>query len=207
VRIGIIPTLARGLLPRAIARLATQAPELDLRITQVEPEDSLPALERGEFDVAVAGEYALKPSRLEGSIERIDLFTESVLVAVAADDPLPGPQVRMADLREVRWIAPAAGSSCGVMLERASAVAGYEPHVVAHCAEFAVATALVAAGHGVALIPRIAADSGGLPPVRLLEVTHPQIQRTLFAAVRLGGRHHRAISCVVDALAASVPPA
>lgn len=205
LRIATIPTMGHGLLPGVIAALAASASGLDVRIEQLEPEDSLPALARGEFDVALAGEYGLAPRRLDVSIDRVDLFTEPVFIAVPADHRLTGSRVALEELRDDRWIAPAAGSSCAVLLERSCALAGYEPHVVAHCADFDMATALVGAGYGVAILPRIAVRQASPVAVRLLVPVDPQIHRTLFAAVRRGAREHPAISCLLDALRAAAP--
>jgi DNA-binding transcriptional LysR family regulator len=71
--------------------------------------------------------------------------------------------------------------------------------VVAHVADFAPAATLVAAGHGVALIPRIAAPTADGLSVRLLTVEDPPIDRTLYAAIRHGTRHHPATSCLIEA--------
>lgn len=198
LRVACIPTLGRALLPPAVAALAARAPQVDLRVDQLEPEESLPALARGDYDLAIAGEYGLAPRRLDASIERLDLGSEPVLVAVPIDHPQPGPTVRLDALREARWIAPMPGSSCAVLLERSCANAGYEPHIVGHVADFAMAAALVAAGQGVALIP--ASASTDLHGVRLLTSVEPAIHRTLYTAVRQGTAQHPAISCLLDAL-------
>jgi len=202
LRIGSIPTLGRALLPGVLARLAAAAPQLDLRIEQLEPEDSLVALARGELALALAGEYALTPRRLPTTVERVDLATEPVHVAVPADHPLAGGRrMHLSELRDARWIAPAAGSSCAVLLERSCAIAGYEPHIVARCADFAMATALVAAGHGVTLLPACA-DLDRPAQVRLLTCVDPPIHRMLYAATRPGASRHPLLACLIEALTA-----
>lgn len=65
--IATIPTLGRALLPGVLAQLARTAPQLDLRIEQLEPQESLPRLTRGELDLALAAEFALTPRRLHGT--------------------------------------------------------------------------------------------------------------------------------------------
>lgn len=205
--VGTIPTLGRTLVPAALTDLAASAPGLDVRINQCEPEDSLPALARGDLDIALAGEYGLAPRRPPAHIQRIDLFTEPVLIAVAHDHHLAGPDIALTELRDERWIAPATDSSCNVLLQRSCALAGYEPHVVARCADFDMAIALVSAGHGVALVPRVAAAAvnarhDGMS-VRLLHAQQPQIHRTLYAAVRQGTHQHQLLNCLLDALTTS----
>jgi DNA-binding transcriptional LysR family regulator len=203
LRVASVPTLGRALLPSVVAALQDRAPELELHVDQLEPEDSLPALARGEYDVAIGGEYGLAPRRLEASVERVDLFAEPVLIAVPAGHRAAGPTVRLGDLREDRWIAPAPGSSCAVLLERSCAIAGYEPLTSGQVADFDMAAALVAVGHGVALIPASACYDQ--PGVRLLRSTEPEIHRTLYAAVRAGTSQHPAIACLLEVLRQSAP--
>lgn len=205
VRIGVISTLGRTLLPLALAGLATSAPGMDFRIVQGEPEDTVPALARGDLDIVLAGEYGLAPQRSPARVRRIDLFTEPVLIGVDQDHRLTGTEIVMADLQGERWIAPAAGSSCEVLLMRSCALAGYEPHVVAHCADFDVAMGLVAIGHGITLVPSLAMPATHASfPVRLFHPTSPQVHRTLYAAIRDGTHQHPLIACVLDTLAANV---
>lgn len=205
LRVGALPTLGYTMLPSALTHLATTAPELDVHVHQLEPEDSLPALARGDLDLALAGEYSLVPRRDNTNLERINLHAEPMFIAVPARHRLHGPHVDLADLRDDRWIAPASGTSCAIVLERACALAGYEPHIVGLCADFAMAAALVRAGNGIALIPGIATSMidrfSGAPKARLLTTSTPGIDRTLFAAIRRGTRNHPAISRLLEALA------
>ncbi|MGV9386891.1 BTAD domain-containing putative transcriptional regulator [Nonomuraea sp. NPDC003707] len=204
LRVGALPTLGYTLLPSALTHLATTAPELDVRVQQLEPEESLAALARGELDVALGGEYSLAPRRGDTNLDRIDLYVEPMFVAVPANHRLRGPHVALADLRDDRWIAPASGTACALVLERACALVGYEPHVIGVCADFTMAAALVGAGNGIALLPAIIAPLigrfGDTPNARLLTVSSPGIDRTLFAAVRQGTRTHPAIACFLEAL-------
>ncbi len=206
LRVATVPTLGRAVLPAALLRLAEVAPQLELRIDEREPENSLPALQRGGYDVALAGEYGLAPRRLDASVERVDLFAEPVFVAVPDGHRLPGTTVRLADLRDDPWISPLLGSSCAVLLERSCALAGYEPRVVGQVGDFAMAAALVGAGHGVALIPAVAAPAfPAAQGVRLLTAVDPTIHRTVYAAVRAGTRDDPAIRCLLTALADTAP--
>ncbi|MFL6126079.1 LysR family transcriptional regulator [Actinophytocola sp.] len=205
VAVGTIATLGQTLLPAAMAALRDTAPELDLRVEECEPEDGLPVLARGDLDVVLGCEYTLLPARSPAHVERVDLFTEALLVAVPAGHRLAGPEVDLADLRDERWIAPSAGSACETILRRSCALAGYDPHVVAHCGDFAVATALVRAGHGITLLPSVATpglDGGGvrLLGVRLLGVRRPGVHRTLYAAIRRGTRRHPLVGCLLNAV-------
>ena len=61
VTLAAFPSAAASLVPAAWAALAGSAPQVRLDLTEMEPEESLPAVLRGETDVAVAHEYDLLP--------------------------------------------------------------------------------------------------------------------------------------------------
>lgn len=209
VRLGTIPTAGTAVLPGAMARLRAAAPELELRVEQMEADDSLPALARGELDAALGGEYGSAPRRLDRAVERHDLLTEPVYVAVPAGHPLTGPEVALERLRDQPWVAPSPGGSCRLLLDRACGQAGFEPVVAGHCADFAMALALVEAGAGAALVPAMAVrpEDRDRMPVRLLAVSDLAVHRTLFMATRRGASEHPALRCLREALANAVASA
>jgi DNA-binding transcriptional LysR family regulator len=84
------------------------------------------------------------------------------------------------------------------MIQRARARAGFVPAVVARATDFHVLLSLVAAGAGVALVPRLAVRQ--LPPqVRLVEPADP-VTRQIFTVSRRGGDRKPAVRVVLDAL-------
>lgn len=202
LRIGALPTAGTTLLPEALVRLRDGSPGIETRVEQMEAEESLPALKRGDIDVAIAGEYGSVPQRLDRTLDRYDLLVESVLLAVPADHRLPGPTAQLTELHAEPWVAAAPGSACLTLLERACGLAGFVPDVVAHCGDFAMALALVRAGLGIALVPETATYPAGRPPpgVRYLTPQEPVVNRTLFLALRRGGGDRPAAQRLRDAL-------
>ena len=73
------PSAAASLVPPAWAALAGSAPQVRLDLTAMEPEESLPAVLRGETDVAVAHEYDLLPRPLDPLFERRELLDDPVV--------------------------------------------------------------------------------------------------------------------------------
>src|SRR3984957_9681098 len=61
VALAAFPSAAATFVPAAWAALARTAPHVQLDLTEMEPEESLPAVLRGETDIAVAHEYDLPP--------------------------------------------------------------------------------------------------------------------------------------------------
>ena len=96
VALAAFPTAAASLVPAAWAALAASAPQVRLELTEMEPEESLPAVLRGETDVAVAHEYDLLPRPLDPLFERRELLDDPVLLAVPAGHPLAAAPSRSA---------------------------------------------------------------------------------------------------------------
>jgi len=208
VALAAFPSAAASLVPAAWAALADSAPQVRLDLTEMEPEESLPAMLRGETDVAVAHEYDLLPRPLDPLFERRELLDDPVVLAVPADsalslaglDPVP-----LAALAGQPFLAPRQATSCAEMIQRACARAGFVPRVVARASDFQVLLSLVGAGAGVTLVPGLAARR--LPPgVRLVPPADP-VTRRVFTVSRRGGDRKPAVRVVLDALSAAAGPA
>jgi DNA-binding transcriptional LysR family regulator len=208
VALAAFPSAAASLVPAAWAALADSAPQVRLDLTEMEPEESLPAMLRGETDVAVAHEYDLLPRPLDPLFERRELLDDPVVLAIPADsalslaglDPVP-----LATLAGQPFLAPRQATSCAEMIQRACARAGFVPRVVARASDFQVLLSLVAAGAGVTLVPRLA--SRWLPPgVRLVPPAEP-VTRRVFTVSRRGGDRKPAVRVVLDALSTAAGPA
>ena len=203
VTLAAFPSAAASLVPAAWATLAGSAPQVRLDLTEMEPEESLPAVLRGETDVAVAHEYDLLPRPLDPLFERRELLDDPVVLAIPADYPADGP-VPLAELAGQPFLAPRQATSCAEMIQRACARAGFVPRVVARASDFQVLLSLVAAGAGVTLVPGLAAR--WLPPrVRLVPPADP-VTRRVFTVSRRGGDRKPAVRVVLDALSDAATP-
>jgi DNA-binding transcriptional LysR family regulator len=207
VALTAFPSAAASFVSAAWAALAGSAPQVRLELTEMEPEESLPAVLRGEADVAVAHEYDLLPRPLDPLFERRELLGDPVMLAVPAAHPLAGDGAApLSALAGLPFLAPRDATSCAEMIQRACARAGFVPRVVARATDFGVLLSLVAAGAGVTLVPALAARL--LPSqVRLLWPAEP-VTRQIFTVSRRGGDRKPAVRVVLDALAAEAarPP-
>jgi DNA-binding transcriptional LysR family regulator len=78
-------------------------------------------------------------------------------VALPAGHPLADRRsLRLADLRDEAWVQTSAASSCARHVVRSCHAAGFEPQVSFESDDYQTVQGLVAAGVGVALIPRLA---------------------------------------------------
>jgi DNA-binding transcriptional LysR family regulator len=198
--VAAFPTAAATLLPPAVAALRRGHPALEVRVEELEPHESLPALRLGEVDVAIAHEYDSIPRRPDPAFTEHPLMADPLRVALPAGHPLATrATVDLADLRTERWIAGRPGTHCGIVVTTASRAAGFEPEIAAHASEFPTMLALVAAGLGVAIVPRLAATSA-VEGIVLVD-PRPALERRIFAAVRPGSGRRAAVAAVLAALA------
>lgn len=201
VRISAFSSAVETLVARAWQTLHSEhGTRIGLQVATAEPEESIPALARGGCDIAIAYSYQLAPRVPPDAVERWDLLTDRVVVALPDGDAAaapPGP-VGLDALAGRDWLAPHPASTCHQMMERACGSAGFVPREVAHCTDFAAALALVAAGMGAALVPELAAHR--LPDGVITRPVSPGSGRDVFALIRRGGDRHPAARIVLDHL-------
>jgi len=202
VTLAAFPSAAAGLVPGAWQALRDAAPSVRLELEEMEPEESLPAVQRGDVDVAIAHEYDLLPRPLDPLFERRKLLDDPVLVALPADGwPAgDGRAVDLATLAGRPFLAPRRNTGCAELIHRACARAGFVPSVTARATDFYVLLSLVAAGAGVTLVPRLAARH--LPPGVVLRKPAEPVTRKILAVSRRGGDRRPAVRVVLDTLTA-----
>ena len=105
---------------------------------------------------------------------------------------------RLADQAHNDWVIAHDEQACAEMVKRACGAAGFQPSIVAQATDFSVQLELVAAGIGVALVPRLAARA--VPEGLQLLPVHPTVERHHFALVRRSARSDPGIRRIVDLL-------
>jgi DNA-binding transcriptional LysR family regulator len=184
-----------------VAGLRAEHPGLEIRVEELEPHESLPALRLGEIDVALAHEYDSIPRRPDGAFVEHPLVDDPLRIALPAGHPLAkSATVDLADLAHERWIAGRPGTHCGIVVTTAGRAAGFEPEIAAHASEFPTMLALVAAGLGVAVVPALATAGSAVEGVALVD-PRPALHRRIYAAVRPGSGRRAAVAAVLAALA------
>ncbi|MFI8965542.1 LysR family transcriptional regulator [Streptomyces sp. NPDC053493] len=199
LRIGCFPSAARGLMPRVLADLARRHPALDARLTEVDPHLSVDLVARGVLDLAVAHDWDIAPLPVPQGVAQAVIGDDLCDILVPRDHPLAARDgVRREDLTEERWITQPPGTVCHDWLMRTLRATGYEPLIAHQAEENHTQVALVAAGLGIALVPRL--GRGELPaevvPLRL----DPIPTRRLRALWRTGAARRPAITETVRTL-------
>jgi DNA-binding transcriptional LysR family regulator len=200
VRIGSLSTGISALVAPALARLRDERPGLVLRIHELEGGEAVQALEAGDLDIAVTVDHPGAPSRGDTRYHRVDLIADVMDAVLPAGHRLASSaRVDLADLARDVWVGSAHNDPCGHVVAGVCAMAGFTPDVRHLCQEWDAVAALVAAGAGVALVPRLA------QPLRQEGlVTRPLVgepaTRRFFALVRAGTQQDPGVAAVLAVL-------
>jgi DNA-binding transcriptional LysR family regulator len=186
LRLASFPTAAATLMPPAVAAFRARQPGSELRLTEADPPVSVPALLAGEHDLAVTYDYPVLGAAADPALELEPLCLDHMVVALPpGHGAASSGRVTLADLVTAQWIAPHS-SVCRDALEFACRSAGFAPAVVSETNDYQAMQGLVAAGVGVALLPRLAVAVSRRPDVILRPLDNTVIERVTFIATRAG---------------------
>jgi DNA-binding transcriptional LysR family regulator len=194
--VAAFPTACRALLPGALQRLEAEHPQLATGLVEVNPHEGLDMLHRGHVDLAVLDDWPEAALHYPPGIARATLGLDVADLIVPDAHPVTG-RTTLAELRDERWISTNAGDICHEWLIRV--LPGVQPDF--HVGEFETQLTLIAAGLGIAIIPRLARPP--LPPgVRVVKVD-PEPNRRVVVAWRETAAARPAIRAAGEALGAS----
>ncbi|MFD6935580.1 LysR family transcriptional regulator [Streptomyces goshikiensis] len=197
VRVGAFSTAVPALVVPAAAALRLTHPRVEIRVRETEAAESYELLSAGAVDLALSL-AAHAPSARDPRFTRIPLLADPLDVALPPEHPLArSPRLRLADLSGEPWIYGGSGPWSQITLSACEA-AGFVPEQAHSAAGWSAILALVEAGMGVALIPRMAAGRATGVTVRDLGRDRPV--RHVIAATRRGADAAPAVARVLDAL-------
>jgi DNA-binding transcriptional LysR family regulator len=157
LRAASFPSAGSTLMPLAVATFRRGHPDVALTLAEGEPEEIAPRLRAGEFDLALLFEFPGVRERPGVGLRTITLLEDPMHVALPADHRLASKRaLRLPDLRGEDWVQTSEPSPCARHVVRLCLAAGFEPKVTFESDDYETVQGLVAAGVGVALIPRLA---------------------------------------------------
>ena len=155
VRLGVIGTTARWLVPEVLSDLAVRHPAIAVVVLDATTSSLLPQLVGGQIDLAVMNLPVADPDIV---IER--LFDEDRLLVAPADHPLHSrASVTMADLARHDLLLEAKGTSFRDELDEDARRAGVVLRGQAEFDGMRLLASLAFAGFGAAVLPASAAPS------------------------------------------------
>ncbi|WP_182113052.1 MULTISPECIES: LysR family transcriptional regulator [unclassified Actinotalea] len=202
VRVAAFPSAATMLFPGLLARLDADAPGIDVELADEDvAQGEFPAL-TARHDVVVAHRPDV-PARWGPDLVVVPLLREPLDVALPPGHRLAGREaLTPGDLAHERWVTVREGFPVAAVLDAVAEAAGAPPHVVQRINDFGVVEALVAAGHGVSLLPRYTADHRDGARFALVPLRGVRAARRVDALVRPDRAERVVVRRVVDALRA-----
>lgn len=204
VVLGTIASLATLRLPAVLARFRQRHPGIDIVLREEHSGPLTGWLAEGIVDLALTHAGSLRPRRgararpfaLPGlAFTAID--EERLVLAMPQRHRLAraGRDLRFAELAAEPFVVYKEGSMLREMMLAGAAVAGFTPRSALEASGNDTVRAFVAAGFGIALVPRSLAAAAG-PPIAIASVVAPRITRV----VSLGWRKHVVMEPAVRAL-------
>jgi len=201
VRIGAFQTAASAIVIPALDRLAERHPRLRVELVEAEAEESLPVLERGGLDVAIAEEYEHAPRPRSAQLRREYLEPDEMVLALPRGHPAAKGKrpVSLASLHATEWVAARADTAFGDMFARVCrSVGGFEPEIRHRVNEMELLLDIVASG-AAALVPALGRPERDAR-VAVHRIAEGHVSRALFVAVRESDRTRPSTAAVVAAI-------
>lgn len=173
IAIGFIHVLGTQLLPVLMRRFRADHPHVDFKLFQGSTATLLEQIGAGNTDVCLMSTH---PERSD--LRWVRLFEEEIFAVVPPDHPLAErDSIRLEELASEPFVTFKPGWGLRQLNEELCQRAGFVPRATFEGEEVATVHGLVAAGLGVALIPRSAAPREAR--AAWLHVTEPRCERTI----------------------------
>jgi DNA-binding transcriptional LysR family regulator len=176
------------LAPALTAITAADGGQVEITVIEAEPDEALGSVRDGRADLALVYHFhTAEPPRswpaAAGPGSYTPLVADPLRLLVPAGHPLSGRSVAsLAEVADDRWIH--GWGEVGDVIDTLAAVSGFRPQVACRSSDYRFMSALVSAGVGVALVPRLALTSS--PLVHDLPITP---QPTRYIGAWLARRH------------------
>jgi len=168
LRVGVFQSVGQRVLPALMRRFVRQWPKVEITLTESASDiDLLTAVERGELDLTFS-DLPLE----DGPFEAVEFLRDAYMLVVPWDSDIDNPS-----LREIAQMDVIGHKQCRT-LPRVEAAFRQPLKYVFQSDHNQTVQALVAAGVGVALVPRMTMDEND-PATRLIEL--PKIPPRMLA--------------------------
>jgi DNA-binding transcriptional LysR family regulator len=191
-------TAARAILPQTVSRLRKQHHQLKLRVSERQPDEATRLVVAGHLDIALVNDWMNAPLVLPDGVQRVLIMNDPVDLAVPADHPLAGrASVELTELSAEPWITWPYGAICHEWLTQTLRQHGLTPEVTHTAEEHQTQLAMVAAGLGIAVMPRL--GRGSIEGVSIITL-EPAFSRQIYAIFRTLASERPAIVMTVSVM-------
>ena len=177
--LGTFGSTTAALLPPVVAAVSKNHPKLALSSRELDVDDAMAAVQKGQVDIAFGLDYPNSPLPLSPDIEVITLRSERFGLAVS-----PGSYgirtastIDLAVAAEWDWILPAPQTRFGQAIRIACRQAGFEPRVTHEVTDTAVSLTLASTGLGCAPVTSMMLGLNRSVPVVRVELEQENTRR------------------------------
>ncbi len=200
VQLATVASAAATIVSAAVVNLHSAHPGISVSVQTAEPGRSLEWLLAGDADLALVDEYDYQPLALPEYLELTELRTEPLVLIAPRGSRMPRRRVELAELADADWVMPPDEAACGLAVRYACRAAGFEPRVRWETDDMLLLVRAVAAGHGVAVLPRLAVDTS-VSDLDVRSLDSPALTRRLVLAARAASARRPVVATVSAALA------
>lgn len=200
VRVAAFSTAMRGRVAPSVRALLDAHPDLTLTLAEHEPWDTVDLVATGQVDLGVVHRWGDVPLEVPEHVVATSVGGDVADVIVPREHRLAGrTRVSPHDLLDEAWIATPEGTICRQWLRRMYDGTGRLPRIAHVARDFDSHLALVAAGLGIALVPRLGRSPLG-EDIVAVAAHRPTPTRELMVLHRASMGESPAVRAVVAAL-------
>ncbi|WP_432990275.1 LysR substrate-binding domain-containing protein [Dactylosporangium sp. CA-233914] len=197
VQVASFQSAIHSLVVPTVAALRKEHPAVEVRIEELEPNESSNALLRGHVDAIITTEDVFEaPMRSEFDV--VPLLTDSIVLVLPPGHPATRHEtVDLATLADESWTFEPEGLYMSSLATQLCRAAGFEPRIICRFNSYLIALQHIEAGGSIALLPELAVDRRYNVVTRELR---PAYRRQVVGAVRSTSATRAAVRVVVDRL-------
>lgn len=194
ISLGVGPSIAPQLMPQATARLRARMPAIELSVTEGLVDELIPALRRGEIDLAI-GSW---PKVADTAFTSETLTTDRIVVCAGSAHPLAGHQVEVHELVGYDWALPPATQRWRLQLGEQFLARGLDVPAAAVTSNSAsYLCALVQSGEYLSFLPQMLVASHGL---QALLVDLPELRADISVTFQPRKLHDAPVAMLAEIL-------
>jgi DNA-binding transcriptional LysR family regulator len=204
VRMASFPSAGATLVPAAVSLFSARYPDVELSVLEAEPEESVPMLRAGEFEIAIVGENK-RPEGFRALYQGIDLhhlFDEPRYALLPPGHRLARrARLRLQDLADEARIelARTPNRQGRIYLAPGPEPRHDEPPIAFRSDDINVVQGLVAAGAGIAVVPELTLTNLH-PDIAVHNLGNSAPTRSIAAATLAGVHRSPATAALLDLL-------
>jgi DNA-binding transcriptional LysR family regulator len=196
VRVAAFTIALRAFVIEAARRLTRDHPGLHVHLSELEPLESVPAVARGDVDIAVVADFGEGALPRDEILRRVPLLSDPLVAVLPAGGPAGA--ISLFELRAEPWLVD--GTELERHITRRCRREGFEPRVAGRLSSHSSLLPAVAAGLGVTVLPALAIDTDANVVVRALD---PPLRIELLALHRAETTRRRAVTVALEAVVAA----